>query len=189
VEYSVLDGQMTYRAAYPFKPADYQLEASDDTNDAWNRGPDRTAIVGRPFVDRRAIPLLLLLADPRPIGPDCVEAPVPVDAAALARSIRSDPDFEATSPVAVTIDGIPALQIDLLVKQHASWCWTDTYGVSHHVLFNETPVSDDQLVRLYLLDLPGGSARVLAIVIFNADLDQALALAAPIVDSIEFHAR
>ena len=189
VEYSVLDGQVTYRAAYPFKPADYQLEASDDTNDAWNRGPDRTAIVGRPFVDRRAVPLLLLLVDPVPIGSGCEEAPAPVDAAALARSIRSDPDFEATSPVAVTIDGIPALQIDLLVKQHASWCWTDTYGVSHHVLFNETPVSDDQLVRLYLLDLPGAPARVMAIVLFNADLDQALELAAPIVDSIEFHAR
>jgi hypothetical protein len=77
----------------------------------------------------------------------------------------------------------------MLVKQNASWCWTDSYGLSHHVLFKETPVSDDQLVRLYLLDLPGGSARVLAIVIFNADLDQALELAAPIVDSIEFHTR
>jgi hypothetical protein len=189
VEYRFLDGEVSYRAAYPFKPADYQLFVDGDYY-AWDRRPERTAIAGLPFVDRRALPLLLLLADPRPIGPDCVEAPAPVDAAALAQSIRSDPDFEATPPVAVTIGGIPTLQIDLLVKQNANWCWRPSDGeASHHALFKDTPVADDQLVRLYLLDLPGASDRVLAIVLFNADLEQALEFAAPIVDSIEFHTR
>jgi hypothetical protein len=44
--------------------------------------------------------------------------------------------------------------------------------------------------RLYLLDLPGGSARVLAIAIMSDEdsLEHALQLAAPIVDSIELHA-
>ena len=45
--------------------------------------------------------------------------------------------------------------------------------------------------RLYLLDLPGGSARVLAIAVIT-DVDSfetVLESAAPIVDSIEFHAR
>ena len=186
VEYRFLDGEVTYRAAYPLEPANYE---TFDGNLVWDRGPGRTVIGGLPFDDRRTLPLLLLLADPRPIGPDCVEAAAPVDAAALALSIGSDPDFEATTaPAAVTIGGIPALQLDVLVKQHASRCWTGSSG-GHHVLFNETPVSDDQVVRLYLLDLPGGSARVLAIVLFNADLDQALESAAPIVDSIEFHTR
>lgn len=48
-------------------------------------------------------------------------------------------------------------------------------------------------MRLYLLDLPGGSARTLAIAIVasapNFDqLDQVVEAAAPILDSFEFHA-
>jgi hypothetical protein len=54
------------------------------------------------------------------------------------------------------------------------------------LLLNQTPLNEDQLVRLYLLDLPGGSARV---VIVHADVEHALELAAPIVDSIDLHAR
>jgi hypothetical protein len=63
---------------------------------------------GLPF-HKRNLPLLLFLADPRPIGPGCEKAPAPADAEALARSIRSDSDLEATTPEAVTIGGIPAL--------------------------------------------------------------------------------
>lgn len=185
--YSFLGGAVTYRAAHPYEPGDYPL--GGDTV-AWERGPDRVAIIGgAPLPDQRSIPLLLLLADPRPVGPglDCEVAPTPGDAAALASSVVSDPDFDATAPMAVTIGGVPALQIDLVVKQNASWCWAPPGGgLSHHALFEGTPMSDDQLLRLYLLDLPGEPARVLAIVIFNADLEQALALATPIVESIEF---
>ena len=45
--------------------------------------------------------------------------------------------------------------------------------------------------RLYLLDLPGGSTRVLAIAIMSDEdsFERALELTAPIVDSIESHAR
>jgi hypothetical protein len=44
--------------------------------------------------------------------------------------------------------------------------------------------------RLYLLDLPRGSARVLAIAIMSDEdsFERALGLAAPTVDSIQFHA-
>jgi hypothetical protein len=189
VEYRFLDGRVTYSAAHPSEPTDYYLSVDGET--AWERSPDRTAITGTPFAGRRTIPLLFLLTDPRPVGPGCTqipEPPLPADADALAQSILASPDFEATGPVPATIGGLAALQIDLVVKQTANWCWSgDDGGPSHHALFQGTPVSDDQLVRMYLVDLPGDPARILAIVILNADLDPALDMAAPIVESVEFH--
>jgi len=181
VEYGFLDGEVTYRAAHPLEPS----------QEAWHLGPDRTAITGLPFNDDRILPVLLILADPRPIGPSCEVAPAPVDAEGLAEVLRSDPDFEATAPVAVTVGGTSALQIDVLLAPGASSCsWSlpDGSGTSP-LLLKDTPISEEQLVRLYLVDLPGGPpARVLAIVIIHADVDGALELAAPILDSIEFHA-
>jgi hypothetical protein len=179
VEYGFLDGEVTYRATYPAQP---DLEN-------WVGGPDRAPIVGLPF-HKRNLTLLLLLADPRPIGPGCEEAPAPADAEALARSIRSDTDLVATAPEAATIGGIPALQMDVLLAPGAVECpWQLTnISATTPVLLKQTPIGEDQLVRLYLLDLPGGSARVLAIVILHADVENALELAAPILDSIEFHA-
>ena len=60
--------------------------------------------------------MLLLLADPRPIGPGCVEGPAPADAEALARSIGSDAEFDATAPAAEIIGGIPARRMDLTLS-------------------------------------------------------------------------
>jgi hypothetical protein len=44
-------------------------------------------------------------------------------------------------------------------------------------------------MRLYLVDLPGGSARILSIVISapESDFESVLEQAAPILDSFEFH--
>jgi len=173
---------VTYRATYPAQP---------DQED-WVGGPDRAPIVGLPFHKRNLRLLLLLLADPRPIGPGCEEAPAPADAEALARSLRSDSDLEATAPVPATIGGASALQMDVLLAQDATECPFELSYISGTapLLVKQTPVPEEQLVRLYLVDLPeGGSARVLAIVIPSADVEGALELAAPIVDSIEFHAR
>jgi hypothetical protein len=135
----------------------------------------------------------LILAEPRPIGPDCEEAPAPADAEALARSIRSDSDFEADAPVPVTIGGIPALQMDVVLSQSAVACPWQLPNMSSTtpLLLKGAPVVVADRARLYLLDLPGGSARVLAIAIMSdADsFEHALKVAAPIVNSIEFHDR
>jgi len=65
---------------------------------------------------------------------------------------------------------------------------TDISGTSP-LLLKQAPILEEQRVRLSLLDLPGGSvARVLAIVILHADVEGALESAAPILDSLEFHA-
>jgi len=100
-----------------------------------------------------------VLAEPLPLKTGCRQGPAPADAEALARSIRSDPDLEATAPVAVGVGGVDALRMDVVAAAGASVC--DDMG---------TPlvVSGPQLrwhglergdrMRLYLLDLPGGSS-------------------------------
>jgi hypothetical protein len=131
---------------------------------------------------------LKLLVDPRPIGTGCDEDPAAADANALARSVRSDPDLEATRPVEVTVGALDALRMDVVTAAGASFC--------EHPVGSPFVVSDAELfpgygMRLYLLDLPGGSERILAITIVapGANFDRAVETATPIVDSIEFHMR
>jgi hypothetical protein len=179
MEYGLLDGEVTLRAAGPWEP--------------YEGGQDWAAITGAHF-NR-----LLILADPRPIGPNCAVAPAPADAEALARSIGSDPDLEAEAPVAATIGGIPALQIDVALAPGAGRCAFKLEEAGGSVsgttplLLKDAPldVYGWRQARLYLLDLPGGSARVVAIAIISSEdgFERALASAAPIVDSFEFHAR
>jgi hypothetical protein len=182
VEYGFLDGEVTYRAAHPLEPS----------QDGY-RGPDRLAIVGLLPDDDAIRRVLLILADPRPIGPGCVEAPAPADADALARSIGSDPDFEATAPVAVTIGGIAALQIDVVLAPGASSCsWSEPeMSMTSPLLLKHAPFVGVNRARLYLLDLPDGSAaQVLALATITDEdsFDTVTEAAAPVIDSIEFHA-
>jgi hypothetical protein len=52
-------------------------------------------------------------------------------------------------------------------------------------------IAPGQLGRLYVLNLPGGSARTLAILIIapEAAFERAVEAAAPVVDSFEFRTR
>jgi hypothetical protein len=185
VEYGFLDGTLTYRAAYPLAPS------QDGFRDS-----DRLAIDGLLPDDDAPRRVLIFLADPRPIGPDCVAGPAPVDATALAQSIESDPDFEATAPVAVTIGGLSALQMDVALAPGASSCsWSEPEPSGPEsgpspLLLEHAPFARLNRARIYLLDLPGGSAQVLAIVTITDDdsFETVLGFAAPVVDSIEFHA-
>jgi hypothetical protein len=178
VEYGFLDGEVTYQAAYPAAPRPGTI---------WDQAEDVATIVGAG--ERR---LLLLLADPQPIGPGCEEIAAPADAEALARSIGSDTDLEATDPVAATVGGIPALQMDVVLAPDASACpWQmPSLSSSTPLLLEDAPfvVQGTDRARLYLLDLPGGTARVLAIAIMAGEesFERALAVTTPIVDSIEF---
>ncbi len=186
VDYGFLDGQVTYRATYP-------LEPSQDGYRGW----DRLAIDGILPDDDAPRRVLAFLADPRPIGPGCVVAKAPGDAAALARSIRSDPDFDATAPAAVTIGGLSALRMDVVLAPEASSCsWSEPEASgpslgSSPLLMEHAPFSRLNRARLYLLDLPEGSkARVLALATITDDdsFETVLRSAAPILGSIEFHA-
>lgn len=59
------------------------------------------------------------------------------------------------------------------------------------VLTEHLWLGEDGRMRLYLLDLPGGSARILAIAILapEHDFEHVVEATAPIVDSFEFHTR
>ena len=181
IEYGFLDGEVTYRAAHPVAPR---------VGGIWDQGPDVATMVGTR--ERR---VLLILADPRPIGPGCEEVPAPADAEALARSIRSDSDLEADAPVPVTIGGIAALQMDVVLSPAAGACPWQLPNMSSTtpLLLKDAPfiVQGADRARLYLLDPPGGTARVMAIAIFSDEdsFGRALDVAAPIVESIEFHTR
>ena len=54
---------------------------------------------------------------------------------------------------------------------------------------NQGQVADGSRMRLYLLDLPGGSAEILAIAIAapESEFERVVGEATPIVESIEFH--
>ncbi|HXJ66990.1 MAG TPA: hypothetical protein VNN79_24815, partial [Actinomycetota bacterium] len=137
--------------------------------------------------------ILTIVADPRAIGSGCEEAPALTDAEAVARRIRSDPDLDATAPVPVSIGGIPALQVDVVMTDAPECSWQlPGFSSGTPLLLKNAPfvLPGQNWARLYLLDLPGGSGGVLAIAICSSEEDheRALEVAAPIVDSIRFRA-
>jgi hypothetical protein len=84
--------------------------------------------------------------------------------------------------------------MDVMAATGASVC--DVWGGPQVVTPNDLDdrgigLEHGHLMRLYLLDLPGGSARILAIAIVapEARFERVAEAAAPIVDSFEFHAR
>jgi hypothetical protein len=174
----LLDGEVTFdRRGWSYSWA------------GWDFTPTmETLLLGREYAERVA-----LVADPRPVETGCEVGPAPVDAEALAQSIRTDPDLEVSEPVAVSVGGIEGVRMDVVAAPGASNC--DYEGPMPAVLeasyqVVEMPVGSR--MRLYLLDLPEGiSARILAIVIAAPEsrFDQVVEKAAPIVDSVEFHTR
>jgi hypothetical protein len=180
--YEFLDGEVTFDAAPPW---DWYVGG-------WGFTPTMTTLE---FDDpvQRFDQLLAVVADPLPVEGGCRQGPAPADAEALARSIRSDPDLEATEPVAVGVGGIEALRMDVVAATGASVC---EEGPAPQVV---TPNDHDwygvflehgERMRLYLLDLPEGlSARILAIAISapEPDFEHVMEAAELIVGSFEFH--
>ena len=145
--------------------------------------------------------LLAVVADPLPVETGCEDGRAPADAEALARSIRSDPDLEATEPVAVSVGGIDALRMDVVAATGASVCESagkpqvvaprPSAGLNGDLDWVGVGLDQGHRMRLYLLDLPDGmSARILAIAISapEPDFEHVMEAAEPILDSFEFHA-
>ena len=170
VPYRFLDGEVTFAAAPPWS---YTFH-------------DRTSMtlggVGRGSASQ--FTMFTIMADPL-TGVGCEAGPPAADVEALVRSIRSNPDLEATAPVAVSVGGIDALQMDVVAAPGASDC-------GPMVLIDRLSAGQDGPMRLYLLDLPEGmSARILAIAIsaLESEFEHVVEAAAPILDSFEFHTR
>ena len=114
---------------------------------------------------------------------DCDAGPVPADAAALVRSIRSNPDLEASTPVAARVGGIDAVQMDVVALRQPE------VGERLSMVLDGVWAGEDRM-RLYLLDLPEGmSARILAIAIVaqESEFERVVNAAEPVLDSFEFH--
>jgi hypothetical protein len=135
-----------------------------------------------------------IVADPLPVGRGCQADPAPADADALAARILSDPDIEATAPVPVRIAGIDALQMDVAPAPGASICERSNEPVlftsDEPDNFTDLNLWHEHSYRLYLLDVPAGSSEILAIEIVagHRELESVVEAAAPVLDSLEFHA-
>jgi hypothetical protein len=164
VTYSFFHGKVTFAAADPWK-------AFGGLND-WG-----ALSMGDFWTSEEGIELVA-----------CEPGPASENAQALARSIRSDPDHMATAPEDVRVGGVEGLVMDVTIAAEMSVC-----GASFPSAEVVTgPTLDEGIrMRLYLLDLPAGSATrnlVIAIAAPEARFDAVIEAAAPIIESIEFHA-
>jgi hypothetical protein len=178
--YSILHGEVTFRAAEPW---DDHIEAYIDPRLFFLIGPG----------DEFAEAAMTILVNPLPPEPPCGRR-VPPSAEELVQAVRSNPDLEATAPVIERVGGIDALRMDVVAAPGASVgpCTAanevDVVSVPGRPWASAGP---GDLGRLFVLDLPGGSARTLGIWITAPDaavFEQAVETAAPILDSFEFHA-
>jgi hypothetical protein len=172
IPYRFLDGEVTFAAALPW--------------DTWQYSPP-ALYNGNPQQGNR----FDMVADPLTVSAGCQPGPAPANAEALVRSIRSNPNLQATAPVAVTVGGLDAQRIDVEAARGAIDCGDGDTGP---LVLTERDSSAWGLdganrMRLYVLDLPGGSARVLviAIVASESESERVVDEATPILDSIEIH--
>jgi hypothetical protein len=188
VPYSFPDGEVTLHAAHPW--------VFHDGSRVISLIPEGPSL--RPTTDggeRRDWDALALIANPAPVGTGCQAGRGPADAEALAESIRSDPDLEATAPVAVSAGGAEALMMDVLIAAGASVCGGEGVagldGDPGVLVVADIGLATGDRMRLYLFDVPvGSSMRTLAIAINAPEsrFESVVEAAAPVVDSVEFHA-
>ena len=172
VPYSLLDGEVTFAAAPPWSPT--SLDRTSTTLGGVGRG---AAVQFTRFT---------ITADPR-TGMGCEAGPPAADAGALVRSIRSNPDLEATAPVAVSVGGIDALRMDVLAPGRPE------VGTCAPTVLEQLPLMQgEERMRVYLLDLPEGmSARILAVAIsaHRSQFEHVVKSATTVLDSFEFQER
>lgn len=162
--YSILDGEVTFAAAPPWR--------------YWDQGPTSMSLAGGRNEN------VVIAADPLSTGAGCEKGPAAADAEALARRIMADPDFETIGTTPVRIAGIDGLQMDVAVV-------TDDWGVCFwSQLALELQLPPDALrMRLYLINYPGDAAQVLTIAVIAPEeaFEHVLAEATSIVESITIH--
>ena len=173
--YSLLDGEVTFAAA-----STWQARLAGTTSMNLEMGCRGTGFCSDNVV---------VVTDP-PVVAGCEAGPAPADADALVASIRSNPNLESTTPVAVSVGGMDALRMDVAAAPGADVCET-------LLVLTGASLRPTDRMRLYLVDLPGWSARVLAIAVIardpydevevsQQDFEKLVEAATPIVESVEF---
>jgi hypothetical protein len=181
--FAILHGEVTFRATEPWND---HSEAYLDPRLFFLVGPGDE---GAPSGETAYITILV---NPLPPETPCDSLRVPPSAEELVRAVRSNPDLEATTAVTENVGGIDALRMDVAAAPGASIgpCSESSVDV---VSVPDRPwggVELGDLARLYVLVLPGGSARTLAILITAPDaalFEQGVETAAPILESFQFH--
>jgi hypothetical protein len=179
---SILRGDVTFRAAEPWFG---HVESYID--------PRLFFVTSGPGLPGRLVTMdasieLLANSNPLPEG-SCYRYPLlPVSAEALVQAIRSNPDLEVTVPVAERVGGIDAMRMDVAPVPGASTCPNGNVPVVSTSNGGWGSMGPAELGRLYVLDLPGGSARTLVLMITasEADFERAVEAAAPVVESFAF---
>ena len=177
--FAILHGEVTFRASEPWID---HVESYIDPRLFYLVGPG----------GRREPAGISILVNPLPPKTPCDSLRVPPSAEELVQAIRSDPDLEATAPVAERVGGIDALRMDVIAAPGASFAPCGGAGVPVVSVPNRGAwggVGPGRLGRLYVMDLAGGSARTLAILITAPEaalFEQAVEAAAPVLDSFEF---
>jgi hypothetical protein len=166
--YSMLDGEVTFAAAPPW--GDTILERTFTVLGGVGRG---SAVQFTMFT---------MAADPL-TATGCEAGPPAADVDALVRSIRSNPDLEATAPVAVSVGGVDALRMDVVAPGRLE------VGECMPLVLDRLWLGQDGRMRLHLLDLPEGmSAQTLAVAIVaqESEFERVVKAATPVLDSFEF---
>jgi hypothetical protein len=182
--FAILHGEVTFRAAEPWND---HAESYIDPRLFFLIGPGNEPAPGGETAG------LSILVNPLPPETPCDSLRVPPSADELVQAIRSNPDLEATSPVTERVGGVDALRMDVVAAPGASIAPCGGAGVPVVSVPGRGAwggVGLGRLGRLYVLDLPGGSARTLAILITapeGALFERAVEAAAPVLDSFEFH--
>jgi hypothetical protein len=182
--FAMLYGEVTFRAAEPWFD---HVEAYID--------PRLFFLTSGPGLPDRLVTIdaaIEILVNPLPPETPCDSLRVPPSAEELVQAIRSNPDLEATVPVTERVGGVDALRMDVVAAPGASIApcggvRVPVVSVPGRGAWGGVGLGD--LGRLYVLDLPGGSARTLAILINapeGALLERAVEAAAPVLDSFEF---
>lgn len=171
---SMLGGEVTFHADRPWNP---RGNDSVDPRLFYLPGPDDAAIE--------------ILANPKAQASCDTSLGVPASAEELVRAIRSNPDLDATAPVGERVGGIDALRLDVAAVPRASTCLTGHVPVVP-VAGREPAwggIDPGDRGRFYVLDVPGGFARALVIMITAPEsvFERVVEAAAPVVDSFEFH--
>src|SRR5262249_39323388 len=105
--FSLLDGQVLLTAARPWVGG-FERSSLDLGDMVVVYGPAEETIV--------------LVADPPGLAAGCGSGPIPADAHGLARSLRSDPGLQVSSPAAVRVGGADALTMDVVLAPGADDC-------------------------------------------------------------------
>jgi hypothetical protein len=180
--YAMLGGEVTFHADRPW--IDHPESYLD---------PRLFFLLGQPEFGLPDDASIEILANPKAQA-SCGTSPgVPASAEELVRAIRSNPDLVATEPVAARVGGIDALRLDVAPVPGASTCPSGRVPVVS--VYNRESawggIDPGDRGRLYVLDLPGGFARALVVMITapEAVFERVVEAAAPVVDSFEFRTR